>query len=153
MPAPATTEPRGSLARHATTRGGRLRLPLAVAATAALGTLALHLRDPNVPGSWGVCPFRAATGLDCPGCGTLRAVHALTDGDVGAALSSNLLTVVMLPVAVALWGAWTAREWRGSGAPLPGSPRARLVAGLTGTAVLLLFGVLRNLPGAGWLLS
>lgn len=128
-------------------------MPLAVGATAVIGTVALHLRDPNVSGSWGYCPVRLATGLDCPGCGTLRAVHALTEGDLGAALSSNVATVALLPLAVLIWVGWTRRAWRGGGAPVLGSSRAQLVTGLAVAATLLAFGVVRNLPGADWLLS
>lgn len=138
---------------HERSRSVRSRAPLAVGAAAVLGTLALHLRDPNVPGSWGYCPVRLGTGLDCPGCGTLRAVHALTEGDLGAALSSNLVTVALLPLAVVLWVAWARRAWRGGGTPVLGSSRAQLVTGVAVAAVLLVFGVVRNLPGAGWLLS
>lgn len=150
MPAPATTE---TVARRAATRAGRLRLPLAVGGTAALGAWALHVRDPHVAGSWGVCPFRLGTGLDCPGCGTLRAVHALTEGDVVGALSSNLLTVALLLLALASWAVWTSRVWSGSTRPVLGSSRAQVVVGVAVAASLLLFGVVRNLPGAGWLLS
>lgn len=150
MPAPATTEPS---ALRASSRGTRLRPPIAVGATAALAALALHLRDPHVQGSWGVCPFRLGTGLDCPGCGTLRAVHALTEGDVVGALSSNLVTVALMPPAVVVWVLWVLGAWRGGGPALPGSPRTQLIAGVAVATALLVFGVVRNLPGAGWLLS
>jgi hypothetical protein len=35
----------------------RLALPLGAGAVAALGTLALHVRDPHTSGSWGYCPI------------------------------------------------------------------------------------------------
>ena len=41
-------------------------------------------------------------GIYCPGCGGLRAVNDLTNGDVGAALSSNILVTLMIPVGVVL---------------------------------------------------
>lgn len=44
-----------------------------------------------------ICPFRLLTGLPCPGCGTTRALTALSAGDLSAALSLN-------PVAVGLAG-------------------------------------------------
>ena len=78
----------------------------------ALATLALHLRDPHQHGSWGFCPS-AAMGIYCPGCGGLRAVNDLTNGDVGAALSSNILVTLLIPVGVVLLALWAVDRWRG----------------------------------------
>ena len=39
------------------------------------------------------CPFRVATGVACPSCGTGRALEALADGEVVGALSWNPLVV------------------------------------------------------------
>ncbi|MBM4402879.1 MAG: DUF2752 domain-containing protein [Candidatus Cloacimonetes bacterium] len=44
------------------------------------------------------CPFRRYTGLKCPGCGSMRAMHHLLRWEIVKALSSNLLAVLMLPV-------------------------------------------------------
>jgi len=43
------------------------------------------------------CPFLWATGLECPGCGSQRALHSLLHGDVAAAFGYNQLMVLMLP--------------------------------------------------------
>ena len=51
-------------------------------------------------------------GFYCPGCGGLRAVHDLTHGDVGAALSSNILVTLLIPV-VSSAAVWLADRWRG----------------------------------------
>jgi len=40
------------------------------------------------------CPFRTATGVACPSCGTTRAIEALAAGDLVAALSWNPLVIV-----------------------------------------------------------
>jgi hypothetical protein len=53
----------------------------------------------NVP----LCPFHAVTGLWCPLCGSMRGLELLGDGQVMAALGSNLLLLVTLPVLA--WGA------------------------------------------------
>ena len=79
-------------------------------------TVALHLRDPHVSHSWGVCPLYALTGIYCPGCGGLRGVNDLTDGHLGAAASSNLLLVVAIPFAVLVIARWTWVTWQGNGA-------------------------------------
>ena len=43
------------------------------------------------------CMFHSLTGLYCPGCGALRAVHQLLHGRLKAALGYNPLFVVSLP--------------------------------------------------------
>src|SRR6476619_1391365 len=112
-----------------------------------------HLRDPHASGSWGYCPFYALTGLYCPGCGGLRAVNDLTNGDLTAAASSNLLFVALIPVIVVVWLRWTRRAC--SGAPVP-APRERfgVRAGvwiMAFAVVLTVFAVVRNLPMGSWL--
>jgi len=129
-------------------RAERLRTPLLSAAAIGAATLALHVRDPHVSHSWGVCPLYALTGLYCPGCGGLRGVNDLTNGHVGQAASSNLLLVLALPFAALVFvrwvfGAWSGREVRA----VPALPRA-LTYGLVVLAAL--FTVVRNLPGS-WL--
>lgn len=129
-------------------RPERLRAPAFSLLGLAAATAALHVRDPHVTHSWGVCPLYALTGIYCPGCGGLRGVNDLTDGHVGQAASSNLLLVLAIPFAVvcfARWGygAWTGRDVR----PIPVLPRPVLV-GLV--AVVVVFTVVRNLPGS-WL--
>lgn len=74
---------------------------------AALGVcVAVNVRDPNGAGSFGMCPFLFATGLQCPGCGTLRAVRAFTRGDILMALDLNVLSTVLLPILVVAWVSW-----------------------------------------------
>jgi hypothetical protein len=123
--------------------------PLAAAATMAAAALALRVRDPHQHGSWGLCPFKAITGWDCPLCGGLRSVNDLTHGHFADAAHSNLLLVATLPVIAALWLLWLQRSWTASSRQLPaGLVRAALVAG----GVLLVgFAVYRNTPwGAAW---
>ena len=88
-----------------TDRWSRVRAPLLTIGGLAAATVALHYRDPHESGSWGYCPS-AALGFWCPGCGGLRAVNDLTHGDVGAAASSNLLFIALLPILVFLLGRW-----------------------------------------------
>lgn len=102
--------------------------------------------DPTEPGHYPPCPLRALTGWACPGCGTLRAWHALAHGDVPTALDHNVLTVVALPVLVLAWGVWTVRRLRGAD---PWFARPALVNGFA--AVVVAYGVLRNLPFASYL--
>lgn len=129
-------------------RARRLASPLAVGGGVALATLALRLRDPHVAGAWGGCPTKLLTDLDCPLCGGLRAVNDLTHLDLGAALSSNLVLVLAIPVILVLWGRRLVACWRGGEQMRPLSVPSWLWVG--GLVVLGVFTVARNLPGS-WL--
>ena len=59
----------------------------------------LYFFDPSKTGIFPICPFRALTGLNCPGCGTTRGLHQLLHGNVIAAFEFNPLTMLLLPVA------------------------------------------------------
>jgi hypothetical protein len=106
-----------------TPRSRRLVAPLALGAVTLCATAYVGLVDPNDPGHYPLCPTKALTGLDCPGCGGLRAVHALVTGDLVGALDHNAYVVlVVVPVAVAAWIAWLVRSWRGPAAPETPAP-------------------------------
>ena len=51
-----------------------------------------------------LCPFRLATGRNCPGCGMGRAVVAAMRGDFAASFHSHPLGIPMLIV----WTVWLA---------------------------------------------
>lgn len=121
----------------------------ALAAAAALGVCALvNLVDPNQPGALGTCPWKWATGgLDCPGCGTLRATRALTHGDLLLAADHNLLFVTLVPLFV--WGlhGW----WRHERGRRPHAPRVPPAATVGLALTLPLWWAVRNLPWFTWL--
>ena len=48
------------------------------------------------------CPFRVLTGLECPGCGTLRAIHSALNGRFGAAIALNPILAIAVPFVVVL---------------------------------------------------
>jgi hypothetical protein len=129
----------------ASARVERLRAPALAIGGLAAATAALHLRDPHQGGSWGLCPLYATTGIYCPGCGGLRAVNDLTDGQVGAALSSNLLVTVGIPVAVVALALWLVSAWRGAPVPRP-SPAWRQRLWIVAAILAATFSVGRNLP-------
>ena len=54
--------------------------------------------NPSSAGFFPLCPFRACTGFDCPGCGTLRGVHQLLRGNLTRALGLNPLMVLSIPL-------------------------------------------------------
>jgi len=129
-------------------RWERVSAPAFTIGGLAAATLALHVRDPHEQYSWGLCPS-AALGFWCPGCGGLRAVNDLTHGDVGAALSSNLLLVVAMPVAVVALLLWAADRWRGTPPTIPWRRLKPFVPALV--VVVVVFAVARNLAFGSWL--
>ncbi len=104
----------------------------------------LYVADP-ADGGYPVCPFRAATGLFCPGCGTLRALARLLHLDPAGAVAYNPLAIAALPV-MAYAVAWSASvAIRGRGIAKVFVP-ARWVWALF--AVVVAFWLLRNVPVA-----
>lgn len=123
----------------------------AVATAAALGAcLLVNVVDPNEPGSLGLCPFKWVTGgLDCPGCGTLRATRALTRGELVLAADHNLLFVTLVPLLI--WGlvAWWRHEWGSR----PHAPRVPQLLTIGLAAALPMWWIGRNLPWLEWFAS
>lgn len=126
-----------------------LVLPAGVAGTVVTATVALHLRDPHVQGTWGICPTKAVLGFECPGCGGLRAVNDLTNLQLLDAVSSNLVFVASIPVLAYVFARWSMGRWRGRA--WDPSERAMNWSGLTIVVVLTVFTVLRNVPAGAWL--
>jgi len=129
-------------------RWERVAAPALTIGGLAAATLALRLRDPHEPNSWGLCPS-AALGFWCPGCGGLRAVNDLTHGEVGAALSSNLLVTLLIPVVAAGLLVWLVDRWQGRTRTLDAGRVARLT--VVGCVVAIAFAVVRNLSFGAWL--
>lgn len=125
------------------TRGRRLLTPIVSAVGAAAFFTVAHVVDPNEPGNYPTCPWLALTGTFCAGCGTLRATHALTHGDVGGAVARNPLTVVAYVVIFFGFLNFTVRMW--SGRPKARLAPAWVLYGMLG--VILGYWVLRNVPG------
>ncbi|GAB3598794.1 DUF2752 domain-containing protein [Angustibacter peucedani] len=120
--------------------------PVGAAAAAAAVTAYVGAVDPGTAGHYPTCPFLLLTGAYCPGCGSLRAMHALAHGDVATALARNPLTVACSLALVVLWAGWLRRSL--SGAPRRLAPAWVIYAFL---GVVLAFWVLRNLPGFAFL--
>lgn len=128
--------------RIACVRGWPLPLVMGGALSATVVLVLLFLFDPARHAIYPVCLFKRLTGYDCPGCGGLRAVHHLLHGDLWQAFRLNPLVVIALP----LLGLWAIRGWLRSPDRTPSrkSP-ARFWPWLL-LAVVVLFGILRNLP-------
>jgi Protein of unknown function (DUF2752) len=117
--------------------------PYAVLVAVAAAAAYVAAVDPDRPGHYPTCPFLAVTGYYCPGCGTLRMVHALTHGHVGEAFGRNALAFLTLPAVAYLWVRWTVAARRGR--PLQATI-LRPWAIIAFAVVIVVFWVLRNLP-------
>ena len=114
----------------------------------AAALVLLYLFNPVEHGFFPKCVFHSLTGLDCPGCGGLRATHQLLHGNIVGAVQLNPLFVMLLPV-----GGFFAfrqvfylltRRW------LP-QPFQRAQWAMFLAVVIIAFGVLRNLPWRAWI--
>jgi len=121
----------------------RYAIVMGLVVLATTGAVMLLVFDPAHSLIFPPCPLRYLTGLYCPGCGSLRAMHALLHGDLRQALAMNSLTVILLPfigcglVSEMYWYLW--------GLPIVGTRLpASWIRGLF--AVIVLFGIARNLP-------
>jgi hypothetical protein len=121
----------------------RKYLVTAALTTAAVGAILLWAFDPASAGVFPPCPLRYLTGLYCPGCGSLRAMHQLLHGNVKAAWAMNPLMLILLPFLSYGLASEALSLWRGAGLPQKFLP-ATWIWTLCG--VIVLFGIMRNLP-------
>jgi hypothetical protein len=93
---------------------------------------ALYFYDPAETAIYPPCPIHFLTGLYCPGCGALRALHRLMHADLAGAMSMNPLMVCSIPILalLVLRPAWAGKAW------------VHWVA----LGALVGFGVARNIP-------
>jgi len=98
--------------------------------------------DPDKNVFYPVCAFHKLTGLNCPGCGATRSLHALLHGNFPLALHDNALFVFTL-AALASRGMWFAAK-RISRKPAGHVLEPKVLWAFL--IVALAFGVLRNLP-------
>lgn len=120
---------------------------LVLGATVVGGGLIVYLFNPGTHHFYPVCLFHQLTGLNCPGCGMTRAVYALLHGNLRQALKDNALLLLTL-AGLGVWAAQcVVRKVRKQPAKfnVPSNCLWWLLVGL------VLFGVIRNLPGFGWL--
>jgi hypothetical protein len=126
--------------------GLRARLfALAVVVTTFAALIYLRLLNPATPGTgyYPSCPFHTLTGLNCPGCGTLRGLHQLTHGHLITALNYNVLMVLSLPFVGYTFVSYALVALRGRGLPKP-FIRPVFIRALFW--IVLAFWILRNIP-------
>ena len=111
------------------------RMPFASPGLVLASAALLLTFDPATTWWFPSCPFHALTGWLCPLCGSLRALHALLLGAPAAALAFNPLTIAGL-------AAWLLARERVTS----------FCFSARGVALVVAFGVLRNVPVPnGWI--
>ena len=106
--------------------------------------LILFLFNPAQSGFYPFCVFYKTTGLLCPGCGSLRAMHQLLHGHFVAALHFNAFVILSLPFFAYIAARLALAKLNDRPANII-IPPAWLWCGM---ALLLAFAILRNLPFA-----
>lgn len=111
---------------------------------AAPAAAVLYRYNPLAVDFYPRCLLYVATGIYCPGCGVLRAMHALLHGRILTALDYNALFVVALPFLLYAISAQVLQAVTGR----PVLP-TRQLTGRQARAifwVFMVFTLLRNLP-------
>ena len=119
-------------------------LKIAGALLFAAGVATLYVVDPAQGGFYPSCLLHQFTGLNCPGCGTLRGLHQLLHGHFAAAWAMNPLAMCLTPGLIAVGICSQVAAWRS----LPGRLSRRLGARWIWClfVVIVAYGVLRNVP-------
>jgi len=117
-------------------------LAAAAAVIAVAGIVVLYAVDPVQGWFYPRCPLLAVTGLLCPGCGTLRSLHAVLNGAVAASIGYNPLLWAAAPFGILA----AVRHGLARMGLAASPPRLRAAATWAILAVLVSYTVLRNLP-------
>lgn len=110
---------------------------------AAAGIAVLFLFNPSSVDFYPPCIFHSLTGLNCPGCGTARALHQLLHGNIAAAARCNVLTLALLPLL--LFAGARSLAVHISKTPYKPFFKSAFWPWLIVIAIIL-FGILRNIP-------
>jgi hypothetical protein len=120
------------------------RYPLLLAMLAGVaGLVLLRVFDPATSRIFPPCPVLYLTGWYCPGCGSLRAIHQLLEGNFRAAWALNPLAIVFLPFLFYGLASHALYEIRGRHLPSV-FLRAEWIRALA--VLIVLYGIARNLP-------
>ena len=111
----------------------------------AIGTAGsiLYFFEPSSYGFYPTCLFHRITGLHCPGCGSLRALHQLLHGQIWRAFQYNPMLVTSLPFLAAFGGPTLIAWFRDK--PITFAAPRKWVFLIIGIG--LAFSIWRNIPG------
>jgi hypothetical protein len=83
----------------------------------AAGLALLYFFSPAEYGFYPRCGLYVLTGLQCPGCGGLRAAHCMLHGDFAGAFAFNPLMFIIVPAFLTIGAAATVHKL--AGRPFP----------------------------------
>jgi Protein of unknown function (DUF2752) len=121
----------------------RCRSHAAFACLTLAAAALLSAFDPAVTWWFPSCPLRELTGWLCPFCGSLRALHALLQGDLSAAWRMNPLTTLGAAAGLIALVHDAVRPARA----MQFDRLFSLCFSPHGLVLAVAFGVLRNIPG------
>lgn len=98
----------------------------------------VYMVDPTEAVWMPKCPWHALTGLDCPSCGSTRALHHILHGELIRGLEYNPMAPVLWILAAMLIAVCAFRP------QLRASATVRLLAGAY-IVVYIVWGVVRNI--------
>lgn len=80
------------------TRSLKIIISVAAACVVVALSVAYYYIDPATYALAPKCLFKTLTGLDCPGCGSQRMLHALLHGDLAGAWEANAFLLMLSPL-------------------------------------------------------
>ena len=122
--------------------GPERSIPAGLALGTMCGCAVLAMVDPGGGAPYPACPTQALLGIDCPACGTLRGLHALSRGQFASALDHNLLLLLAVPFGALIWMRWVAAAGGLAVRPVRASPTVTIAI----VSIAVVFAVTRNLP-------
>lgn len=75
---------------------------LLLSAFVAVAAVIYFVFDPSEVEFFPKCIFYQMTGLECPACGSQRAVHAILHGNILEGLKTNPFIIISIPYAIGL---------------------------------------------------
>ena len=102
----------------------------------------LYIFDPWGSSFYPPCPFHGLTGLYCPGCGSLRALHKLLHFQITGAFDYNPLMVLSIPFLLYSFFSYMLFIFTGRQFPKVFIPSIYIWILL---GIVILFGIFRNI--------
>ncbi len=81
----------------------RVALKIIIAVVVIIALVCLYKTfSPSEVGIFPRCPTKLVFGIECPGCGSQRAIHHLLNFEIAEAIQMNILVVLSIPYLI-IW--------------------------------------------------